>query len=116
MGVGYIVSDQPEVGAAEPENDLDRIERKLDAVLEMCLVNRELSAKIASVVEVERRLVDQFDDRLARAEALEKGLGSTAMKLAMARLPTSILAGAIGGVLAAATVAYLLLSSVALAH
>jgi hypothetical protein len=108
QGVGYIVTDQPEAGAAEPENDLDRLERKVDAILHMCITNRDLSAKIASVVEVERRLVDRFDDRLARAEALEKSLGSTVMKLTLARLPTSIAAGAIAGLVAAAAVTYLL--------
>ena len=105
------MTDQPEAGAAEPENDLDRIERKVDAILGMCEVNRALSAKIATVVEVERRLVDRFDDRLARAELLEKSLGSTAVKLAMARVSAGALAGLVSGAVAAGAVAYLLLGS-----
>lgn len=106
----------PEAGAAEPENDFDRLERKLDAVLAMCVVNRDLSAKIVTVIEVERRLVDGFDGRLARAEALTKTLGGAAIKLTLARLPANLAAGAIAGLAAGAAIAYFLLTGVAQAH
>jgi hypothetical protein len=110
------MADRPEAGAVEPENDLDRIERKLDAVLAMCIVNRDLSAKIVAVVEVERKLVDRFDDRLSRAESLERSLGNAVMKLALVKLPANLVAGAVAGLVAGGAVAYFLLSSVAQAH
>jgi hypothetical protein len=110
------VTEQPEAGAAEPENDLDRLERKVDAILGMCITNRDLSAKIATVIEVERRLVDRFDDRLARAETLERNLGTTALKLAMARVSSGAIAGGLAGLVAAAAVAWLLFAGVAQAH
>lgn len=122
LGYHPPMADQP-VGArgnethpAEPENDLDRIERKLDALLAMSQTNRDLSTKIATVVEVERRLVDGFDDRLARNEALTKSLGTTAAKLAFAKLSTSAFAGAASGLVTAAVVAYVLFASIAHAH
>ena len=82
----------------------------------MCITNRDLSTKIATVIEVERRLIDRFDERLSRAEVLHKKLGSAIIRLALVKLPANVLAGAVGGAIAAATVIYLLLGGVAQAH
>jgi hypothetical protein len=84
-----------------PTNDLQRIEAKLDHLI--------------VVVETRKALVEGFDNRLAAATTLERGLASTALKLAAAKVLTSGYAGAIAGAIAGGVVAFLL-STVAGAH
>jgi hypothetical protein len=86
----------------QPSNDLEQIKAKLDHLI--------------TVVETRRVLVERFDDRLVRAEKLERGLGTTALKLAAARAATSWVGGAVAGAVAGAVVALIFLhSAIALA-
>ena len=64
---------------------------------------------LITVVETRRVLVERFDDRLARAEKLERGLGTTALKLAAARAVTGLPAAAFAGAVAGLTVAWMFL-------
>jgi hypothetical protein len=63
------------------------------------------------VVETRRMLVDRFDERIAKVEALERSLGSTALKLASARVLTSWVPGAVAGAVAGAIVVWVFLQT-----
>lgn len=89
--------------------------------------NREVAARVdllvaqvqvlASRLETRIPLVDGFDDRIARAESLEKSLASVALKLAGTKALTSWVPGAVAGAVAGATVAWVFFhSALALAH
>lgn len=72
---------------------------------------------LAARVETRIPLVDGFDDRIARAEALEKSLASALLKVAAARTLSSWIPGAVAGAVAGATVAWVFFhSALALAH
>ena len=89
-------------------NDLERLEGKVDTVI--------------TKLEVDRKLVDGFDDRVARVESLaaklgdvEKSLAGIAMKLAITKGLTSWIPGAVAGAVAG-VVTWVLLSGIAAAH
>jgi hypothetical protein len=89
--------------APAPKNDLERIEAKLDHLI--------------LVVETRRALVEGFDDRLDRADKLEKSLASTMLKLAASRFLSNGGAGAVAGAVAGAIVVGIaFLSGIASAH
>ena len=93
---------------AQMENDLQRLERKIDQL-------SASTAHLITVVETRKALVEGFDDRLAKAETLERGLASTTLRLAAARVMSSGVAGAIAGLVAGGVVAWLF-QGIALAH
>lgn len=88
--------------AAVPANDLEIIKGKLDHLI--------------TVVETRKALVERFDDRLVRAEKLERSLGSTALKLAAARALTTWPTAAVAGAIAGGLVAWFLHATLAFAH
>jgi hypothetical protein len=91
-------------------NDLEQIKVALE------LLTGKVSHLI-TVVETRRVLVEKFDDRLVRAEKLERALGTTALKLAAARAITSLPTAAFAGAVAGLVVAWVFLhSAIALAH
>ena len=65
---------------------------------------------LVTVVETRRTLVDGFDDRLSRAERLERSLGSTAIQLAAARAMTHWASGAVSGAIAGSVAAWALIT------
>jgi len=82
-------------------NDLERIEAKVDTVI--------------TKLEAHLRVVDGFDDRIARAEtlaeklgAMERSLASTAMRLAFSKALTGWVPGALAGAVAGAVVSLIL--------
>jgi hypothetical protein len=85
-----------------PPNDLEQIKSALE------LLTGKVSHLI-TVVETRRVLVERFDDRLVRAEKLERALGTTALKLAAARAITGLPAAAFAGAVAGLTVAWMFL-------
>ncbi len=76
--------------------------------LEIMTVQLEV---LVSRVETRIPLVDGFDDRLARAERIEKSLASAALKLAATKALSSWVPGAIAGGIAGAAAAWILLSA-----
>ena len=66
---------------------------------------------LVSRVETRIPMVDGFDDRLARAESLEKSLASTILKIAGARAMASWIPGAVAGAIAGASAAWVVLHS-----
>ena len=93
----------------KPTNDLEQIKAALGIVTAKL---DQLTAKqehLIVVVETRKTLVERFDDRLARAETLEKTLGTTAFKLAAARAMTGLPAAAFAGAVAGLTVAWMFL-------
>jgi hypothetical protein len=77
--------------AQHPTNDLEQIKAKLDHLI--------------TVVETRKALVERFDDRLFRAEKLERSLATTMLTLAATR---SWVPGAIAGAVAGGVVAWAL--------
>jgi hypothetical protein len=77
------------------QNDLQRIEAKLDHLI--------------LVVETRRALVEGMDDRIAQVTTLERSLASTSLKLAAARVLSSGMGGAVAGAVAGGLVAYCLI-------
>jgi hypothetical protein len=73
----------------------------------------ELVKLVITKLETRIKLVDEFDDRLVRAESLEKSLAAVAFKLAAAKALTSWVPGALAGAVAGATAALLLASCIA---
>lgn len=67
-----------------------------------------LVEQLVTVVETRRTLVDRFDDRLSRAERLQRSLGSTALQLVAARAITHMASGAVSGAIAGGVVAWFL--------
>jgi hypothetical protein len=90
--------------ATEATDPLEEIKTRLDKLT-------VLTAQLVTVVETRRVLVEGFDDRLARAESLERSLGTTALKIAAARALTSWVSGAIAGGVAGGVVAWIILAS-----
>jgi hypothetical protein len=68
------------------------------------LINIKLD-KLITVVETEKVLVSRFDDRLFRAEKLERSLATTMLALAATR---SWVPGAVAGAVAGGVVAWVL--------
>jgi hypothetical protein len=90
------------MSAPTPPNDLEQIKAAIG-------LHTAKLEHLITVVETRRVLVDRFDDRLARAETLERSLATTSLKLAAARAVTGLPAAAFAGAVAGLTVAWMFL-------